>query len=82
MELSGENPHHFLLPKYPQMHHPNPIPKLEWKLTLCTLLRVVVLQTPEFNPEAARFQIVPMDFEHYLFEKLEKSTARTGLLAA
>ncbi len=29
----------------------------------------------EFNPESSRFQIVPMEFESYLFERLEKSTA-------
>ena len=26
-------------------------------------------ETPEFNPEAARFQIVPMDFEAFLYEQ-------------
>jgi hypothetical protein len=28
--------------------------------------------------QATRFQIVPMDFEAYLFQKLEKSSARSG----
>lgn len=33
------------------------------------------IETPEFNPEAARYQVVPMDFERYIFEKLEKSSS-------
>lgn len=40
------------------------------------------IETPEFNPEAARYQIVPMDFETYLFNKLEKSTARSTVVPA
>lgn len=36
------------------------------------------IETPEFNPEAARFQIVPMDFETYLYEKVGKATAKAN----
>ncbi|KAG2484208.1 hypothetical protein HYH03_016943 [Edaphochlamys debaryana] len=36
------------------------------------------IETPEFNPEAARFQIVPMDFEAYLYEQVGKATAKAG----
>jgi len=40
------------------------------------------IETPEFNPEAARYQVVPMDFEAYLFDRLEKSTARSPAITA
>ncbi|GIL70427.1 hypothetical protein Vretimale_3562 [Volvox reticuliferus] len=36
------------------------------------------IETPEFNPESARFQIVPMDFETYLYEKVGKATAKAN----
>ncbi len=36
------------------------------------------IETPEFNPEAVRFQIVPMDFETYLYEQVGKATAKAG----
>ncbi|GFR46844.1 hypothetical protein Agub_g8483 [Astrephomene gubernaculifera] len=36
------------------------------------------IETPEFNPEASRFQIVPMDFETYLYEQVGKATAKAG----
>ncbi|GIL47309.1 hypothetical protein Vafri_4164 [Volvox africanus] len=36
------------------------------------------IETPEFNPEASRFQIVPMDFETYLYEKVGKATAKAN----
>lgn len=36
------------------------------------------IETPEFNPEAVRFQIVPMDFEAYLYEQVGKATAKAG----
>ncbi|KXZ48110.1 hypothetical protein GPECTOR_30g205 [Gonium pectorale] len=36
------------------------------------------IETPEFNPEAARFQIVPMDFETYLYERVDKAMAKAG----
>ena len=39
-------------------------------------LFLTFIETPEFNPESARFQIVPMEFESYLFERLEKSQAK------
>lgn len=35
------------------------------------------LETPEFNPESAQFQVVPMDFEQYMYDKLEKATAKS-----
>ncbi|GLC44145.1 Protein phosphatase 1G [Pleodorina starrii] len=41
-------------------------------------LFLAFIETPEFNPEAARFQIVPMDFETYLYEKVGKATAKAG----
>ena len=39
-------------------------------------LFLTFIETPEFNPESAQFQIVPMEFESYLFERLEKSQAK------
>jgi len=36
------------------------------------------IETPEFNPVSAQYQVVPMDFEQYMFEKLEKSTAKAS----
>jgi len=39
-------------------------------------LFLTFIETPEFNPESSRFQIVPMEFESYLFERLEKSQAK------
>ena len=39
-------------------------------------LFLTFIETPEFNPESARFQIVPKEFESYLFERLEKSQAK------
>lgn len=42
-------------------------------------LFLTFIETPEFNPEAARFQIVPMDFEAYLFNKLGTASARTHM---
>ncbi|EFJ50994.1 hypothetical protein VOLCADRAFT_103627 [Volvox carteri f. nagariensis] len=37
------------------------------------------IETPEFNPEAARFQIVPMDFETYLYEKPTQQLGKVRL---
>uniref|UniRef100_A0A7S0VK68 IQ motif and ubiquitin-like domain-containing protein n=1 Tax=Polytomella parva TaxID=51329 RepID=A0A7S0VK68_9CHLO len=34
------------------------------------------IQTPEFNPEATRFQVVPMDFEQYIFHRVSDAKAR------
>lgn len=45
-------------------------------------LFLTFIETPEFNPESSRFQIVPMDFENYLFDKLGKATARAQLTQA
>ena len=39
------------------------------------------IETPEFNPESSRFQIVPYEFESYLFERLEKSRAKAGTVS-
>ncbi len=33
------------------------------------------IETPEFNPEASRFQVQGQDFESYLFSQVEKSMA-------
>ncbi|KAG1658423.1 hypothetical protein FOA52_009605 [Chlamydomonas sp. UWO 241] len=43
-------------------------------------LFLTFVETPEFNPESARFQIVPMDFEAYLFDRCSKATARPALV--
>ncbi|GAX74047.1 hypothetical protein CEUSTIGMA_g1497.t1 [Chlamydomonas eustigma] len=43
-------------------------------------LFLTFIETPEFNPESSRFQIVPMDFESYLYEKLDKAKANITLV--
>ncbi|MEW5304031.1 MAG: hypothetical protein WDW36_006666 [Sanguina aurantia] len=35
------------------------------------------IETPEFNPEASRFQVVPLDFEAYLYENVALVAARS-----
>ncbi|KAJ9533131.1 hypothetical protein QJQ45_018218 [Haematococcus lacustris] len=45
-------------------------------------LFLTFVETPEFNPEAAAHQVVPMDFEQYLFDKLDRSAPRTTLVPA
>lgn len=40
-------------------------------------LFLTFIETPEFNPESAQFQVVPMDFESYVYEHVDKAAART-----
>lgn len=40
-------------------------------------LFLTFIETPEFNPEAAHFQVVPMDFETYVYERVDKASARS-----
>jgi hypothetical protein len=46
-------------------------------------LFLAFIETPEFNPESSRFQIVPVDFqENYVYERVERSMARPTVLSA
>jgi hypothetical protein len=45
-------------------------------------LFLAFIETPEFNPESSRFQIVPVDFqENFVYERVERSTARAATVS-